>query len=94
MNGFSSILNPAPASRHLLSAHGRLDMAALFKASQTAGVAIVINADNLTNDQVWLPDWGSNTGDTIPVRRGRTIYVGVEMSVGRRTTTSRASATN
>lgn len=45
MNGFSSILNPAPASRHLLSAHGRLDMAALFKASQTAGVAIVINAD-------------------------------------------------
>ena len=40
------------------------------------------------------PRLGSNTGDTIPVRRGRTIYIGVEMSVGRRTTTSRASATN
>ena len=94
LNGFSSILNPLPASRHLLSAHARLDMAALFKASQTAGVSLVINADNLTNDQVWLPDWGSNTGDTIPARRGRTIYVGAEMSVGRRTATSRASATN
>ena len=92
LNGFSSILNPQPASRHLVSAHARLDVAALFKASQTAGVALVINMDNLTNDQVWLPDWGSNTGDTIPAGRGRTVYVGVEMSVGRHTANSRASS--
>ena len=93
LSGFSSILNPQPAARHLLSAHARLDMAALFTSNQTAGVALVINADNLTNDQVWLPDWGSNTGDTIPARRGRTVYVGVEMSVGRRTSSRAASLT-
>ena len=93
INGFSSILNPFPSSRHLLSAHARLDFAALLKARQSAGLALVINGDNLTNDQVWLPDWGGNSGDTIPARRGRTLYVGVEMSVGRRTT-SRSSATN
>ena len=43
-----------------------------------------INGDNLTNEHVWLPDWGGNTGDTIPARRGRTLYFGIEMSVGRR----------
>src|SRR4030095_5553618 len=84
INGFSSILNPSPSSRHLLSAHARLELAALLKSAQAADVALVINGDNLTNGQVWLPDWGGNTGDTIPAGRGRTVYVGVEMSVGRR----------
>ncbi len=32
INGFSSILNPLPSSRHLLSAHARLDFAALLKS--------------------------------------------------------------
>jgi outer membrane receptor for ferrienterochelin and colicins len=86
INGFSSVLNPLPSSRHLLSGHVRLELAALLNAPQTTGVALVINGDNLTNENVWLPDWGSNTGDTIPARRGRTLYVGVEMSVGRRST--------
>jgi len=93
INGFSSILNPAPASRHLLGAHTRLDFSALFRSRQTAGVALVINGDNLTNRQVWLPDWGTNTGDTIPTRQGRTIYFGVEMSVGRRVSSRAASLT-
>jgi outer membrane receptor for ferrienterochelin and colicins len=86
INGFSSVLNPLPSSRHLLSGHVRLELASLLNAPQTTGVAFVVNGDNLTNENVWLPDWGSNTGDTIPARRGRTIYVGVEMSVGRRST--------
>jgi hypothetical protein len=87
INGFSSVLNPLPSSRHLLGGHVRLELASLLNAPQTTGVALMINGDNLTNELVWLPDWGSNTGDTIPARRGRTIYVGVEMSVGRRSST-------
>jgi outer membrane receptor protein involved in Fe transport len=86
ISGFSSVLNPRPAARHIVSAHGRVELATLLNAPQTAGVAFVVNADNLMNDTVWLPDWGANTGDTIPARGGRTVYVGVEMSMGRRPT--------
>jgi hypothetical protein len=32
---------------------------------------------------VWLPDWGNNSGDTMPVNRGRTVYFGVEFSLGK-----------
>jgi outer membrane receptor protein involved in Fe transport len=84
INGFSSILNPPPTSRHLLSAHARLELGALLKAPPATGLAVVVNGDNLTDGQVWLPDWGGNTGDTIPARRGRTVYVGVEVAVGHR----------
>ena len=83
----SSVLNPMPAPRHLLSAHARLELASLLKASHTGGIAFVVNGDNLTNESTWLPDWGANTGDTIPARRGRTLYVGIEMSMGRRSST-------
>jgi hypothetical protein len=76
INGFSSVLNPLPSSRHLISGHVRLELVPLLKAPQTTGVALVINGDNLTNEHVWLPDGGGNTGDTIPARRGRTLYVG------------------
>ncbi len=93
IDGFSSVLNPSPSPRHLLSAHARLELASLLKARQTAGIALVVNGDNLTNQSVWLPDWGANTGDTIPARRGRTLYVGIEMSMGRRPTT-RTSESN
>lgn len=93
INGFSSALNPIPSPQHLLSAHVRLELASLLKAPQTAGIALVVNGDNMTNESRWLPDWGANTGDTIPVRRGRTLYVGVETSMGRRPTT-RTSESN
>jgi outer membrane receptor for ferrienterochelin and colicins len=83
INGFSSVLNPLPSPQHLLSGHLRLELAKLLNAPHSAGLALVINGDNMTNRSVWLPDWGGNTGDTIPVRSGRTLYVGVEMSVGR-----------
>jgi hypothetical protein len=38
----------------------------------------------IANKQVWLPDWGGNSGDTIPYRRGRTVYFGVEFAQNRK----------
>jgi len=48
-----------------------------------AGVALVAHGENLMNKAVWLPDWEDTPGDTIFVNRGRTVYVGVEISFRR-----------
>ena len=65
--------------RHVLGANLRLDLSQHLSASAMKGLAFVVNADNLTNRSLWLPDWG-NSGDTIPAQRGRTLYFGIELS--------------
>jgi len=42
-----------------------------------------MNANKLTNHQLWLPDWGRGTNDTIPTSGGRTLYMGAEVSFNR-----------
>ena len=83
MHGYPSTLNPAPGSSHLVSAQLRFDISKYLHGMGASGLSVVVNADNLTNDQLWLPDLGGGTGDTIPVNRGRTIYVGAELSLNR-----------
>ena len=70
INGLSSAPNPIPSPQHLLSAHVRLELASLLKAPQTAGIALVVNGDNMTNESRWLPDWA-------PTRATRSLYVAV-----------------
>ena len=41
------------------------------------------HAENLANHQIWLPDLGDYSGDTLPVNRGRTVYFGIEFSLGK-----------
>ena len=80
--GYAATLNPGPTSHHLVNGHLRLDLSHYWHANAARGVALLVHADNVTNQQVWMPDLGGNTGDTIPVDRGRTIYAGVEVSLG------------
>jgi hypothetical protein len=69
-----------------------VELARLLDAPRAGSVALVVDAENIGSRQVWLPEWGGNSGDTIPARRGRTVYIGLEMSLGPRIG-SRASAT-
>jgi outer membrane receptor for ferrienterochelin and colicins len=89
IDGYTSLLNPAPRSHHLLSGHLRVELAKLLHAPRDTGLAFVVDADNLANNQIWLPDWGGNTGDTIPARRGRTVFFGAEVSLGERAASTR-----
>ena len=82
--GFSNMtVNPAPTVYHLLSTHFRYDLSRYLGSRDKGGVALFAHAENLANYQVWLPDWGNNSGDTMPVNRGRTVYFGVEFSLGK-----------
>ena len=80
---YGATLNPGPAAHHLANAQLRLDVARYWHADAAKGLALLVHADNLANQQVWMPDLGGNTGDTIPVDRGRTIYIGAELSLGK-----------
>ncbi len=81
ISGFQNSVNPVQGSHHVLSGHFRYDLAKLFPMSDR-GMAFVAHATNITNSQVWLPGWGFNSVDTIPVQQGRVVYLGLEFSFG------------
>lgn len=84
LRGFTDpTVNPGPTAYHMLSSNIRYDLSRYLGSRDRGGVALFAHAENLANYQVWLPDWGNNSGDTMPVNRGRTVYFGVEFSLGR-----------
>ena len=74
-------LNPAAGSYHLPSARLRFDLSKYLRADAKTGWALFVYGDNLTNRQVWTPEWGGNAAETIPMFRGRTVYFGLEMTL-------------
>jgi outer membrane receptor for ferrienterochelin and colicins len=84
LRGFSNTtVNPGTTAYHLLGSHVRYDLSRYLGSRDKGGIALFAHAENLANYQVWLPDWGNNSGDTMPVNRGRTVYFGVEFSLGK-----------
>ena len=81
--GYQFTVNPAVDASHLINAQIRFDVARHFQNMGSTGLSFVANIENLTNNSLWLPDLGGGTGDTIPVNRGRTFYVGAELSLNR-----------
>jgi outer membrane receptor for ferrienterochelin and colicins len=75
--------NPHPSAYHLLNSYVRFDVSKYVKADAAKNLSVFIKGENLANRQIWLPDWGSNFGDTIPVNRGRAVYFGFEVSLTR-----------
>lgn len=73
-------LNPKPSAYNLVTAHGRIPLAGYFGPAGK-NLALFAHGDNLLNSSIWLPDWGANTGDTIPVVRRRTVYFGLEVTL-------------
>ena len=70
--------NPSAGAYHLLSSHLRFDISKLTRTSR--GLALFVQGDNLTNKEVWHPDWGGNSGDTLPAYRGRSVVFGIEIN--------------
>jgi hypothetical protein len=81
ISGYSGALNPKPAAYSMLSGNFRLDVSRYVHGRAAKGLAVVAHAENLANTAIWLPDWKDVPGDSIFVNRGRTIYVGIELSL-------------
>jgi outer membrane receptor protein involved in Fe transport len=80
LHGYSQASNPKPGAYDMLNMHLRYDLSKHLH-TRTPGLAFVAHAENLTNKAVWLPDWSDVPGDTIFFNRGRTVYVGIEVSL-------------
>jgi outer membrane receptor protein involved in Fe transport len=65
----------------LPSARLRFDLSKRLPPDSKTGWALFVYGDNLTNRQVWMPEWGGNSVDSIPVFRGRSVYFGLEMTL-------------
>ena len=76
---YNGLVNPNPEPYHLLSCQFRIDLSRRLGLNDRKGVALFVHGENLANYQVWLPGWGDNGRDTMPVYRGRTIHFGVEV---------------
>lgn len=84
ISGYASAVNPVQGAHDILTGHFRYDLAKYLPFAARYGVVLVAHADNLTNQTVWLPGWGFNSIDTVPVRQGRVVYAGFEFSAGKK----------
>ena len=76
--GYAGSVNPHPDAFHSVSAHLRFDLTKHWATNDKRGIAALLYGDNLTNTPVWMPQWGSGALNTIPVNRGRTLFLGIE----------------
>ncbi|MBN2408039.1 MAG: TonB-dependent receptor, partial [Elusimicrobia bacterium] len=72
--------NPSPEAYNTLDLNCRFEMGKLSTASLWEDVTFLVRVDNLTDEEIWLPNWQMLPGQSIPVTQGRTAYVGAEVA--------------
>ncbi len=83
ISGYANSVNPVQGWHNIIDGQLRYDLSKYLPFSVKRGVAFVAHVNNLLNTPVWLPGWGFNSVDTIPVQQGRVVYAGFEFSTGR-----------
>jgi len=76
---YDSQYNPATEAYNLLNAHVKYNINNLLKIQELQHLSLFIQADNILDEELWLPDWGllKEPAKTIPVNQGRAVYVGL-----------------
>lgn len=69
--------NPDPEAYHLLNGYLSFDLAHAADFRFMDSLSIFLEADNLLDQKVYLPDWGGAIGESIPVNPGRTVFLGI-----------------
>jgi outer membrane receptor protein involved in Fe transport len=77
--GYGTTLNPPADAFHSVSAHARYDLSKRWLKDDSMGFALFLDADDLLNQPVWLPALGSGSANTLPLIRGRTVILGIEV---------------
>jgi outer membrane receptor for ferrienterochelin and colicins len=84
INGYATSVNPVQGTHNVVNAEVRYDLAKRLHFSDRNDVAFSLHATNLIGHPIWLPGWGFNSIDTIPVQQGRVIYAGLVFSLGKK----------
>jgi outer membrane receptor for ferrienterochelin and colicins len=78
---FDTQLNPSPQAYNIMNLHCRLNLNRLLDWNLSQDLSLLLQADNLLDKEIWLPNWGLIIGNSVPVNQGRTIYFGMEVSL-------------
>jgi len=77
---YDTQVNPPPGAYNLMNLYCRFDMNKFFDWERSQEVSLLLQVDNLLDEEIWLPNWGLTSGNSIPFNQGRTIYFGMEVS--------------
>lgn len=80
---YSPAFNPLTGWRHSLNAEIRQDISTFLHLPEKNQVALAAHANDLLDQTVWLPGFGFHSIDSVPVQQGRTVYAGLEFSLGK-----------
>jgi outer membrane receptor for ferrienterochelin and colicins len=82
ISGYSTAANPVQGWHNILNGNFRYDLTRHLPFGDRNTIAIIAHANNLFNRTIWLPGWGFNSVDTIPVQQGLVVYAGFQVSFG------------
>ncbi len=77
-DSYDTELNISPGAYNLLNLYVNFDLVKLFKLNMKQGISLFVQADNLLNEEIWLPTWGLLPGSSIPVNPGISVYIGLK----------------
>ncbi|MBN2348713.1 MAG: TonB-dependent receptor [Bacteroidales bacterium] len=78
---YETQFNESPGAYNSLNLFAKIDLNQVLKLKLGKELALTVQANNLLNKEVWLPNWGLAPGTSIPFNRGRTIYFGLNFSL-------------
>jgi outer membrane receptor protein involved in Fe transport len=76
-------VNPLQGWHNDLNGNLRYDLSRHLPFGAENGIAIVAHVNNMFDHAVWLPGWGNNSIDTVPVSQGRVVYAGLQFTLGK-----------
>jgi outer membrane receptor for ferrienterochelin and colicins len=80
-DSYDTEFNTSPGAYNRLNLYLRASFKELFRMSGVEDLAFVGQVDNLFDKEVWLPAWGLSPSASLPVIQGRSVYLGLELSL-------------
>jgi outer membrane receptor for ferrienterochelin and colicins len=83
ISGYTGAVNPLQGWHNNFNGNLHYAISRYLPFGPENGVAIVAHVNNLFDHAIWLPGWGFNSIDTVPVQQGRVVFVGLQLTLGK-----------
>lgn len=80
---YPNTVNVVQGWHNNLNGNLRYDLSKYLAFGSENGVAFVAHATNMLDHNIWLPGFGFNSIDSIPVSQGRVVYAGLQVTLGK-----------
>lgn len=77
---FNTKSNPNPDAYNLINIYAKYNLASVLNLNANKKMYVFVQADNVLDKEVWLPEWGGISAETIPYYSGRIINIGLNLN--------------